>query len=205
MLKPILFTAALLASAGAAHAQTGSFTPGGSSPASGQTVIYNFDTTTPGAGNISGSNYQFLTGNGPNGVAPQSANPGGRYLSVLGGGLATITFSAPVTAFSFDWGSVDSYNTLTVLGSFGQRTFSGAAYVGSGGNGTSSGLFTFQGGGGTISSFSLASSSNSFEIDNVAVTAVPEPAAWAFMILGFGAVGATMRRRQRVTARYATA
>lgn len=27
------------------------------------------------------------------------------------------------------------------------------------------------------------------------ISAVPEPATWAFMILGFGAVGATMRRR----------
>lgn len=33
--------------------------------------------------------------------------------------------------------------------------------------------------------------------------AVPEPAAWAMMIGGFGAVGATMRRRQRVAVSYA--
>lgn len=33
-------------------------------------------------------------------------------------------------------------------------------------------------------------------LDDVAVTAVPEPGAWALMILGFGALGATLRRRR---------
>lgn len=33
------------------------------------------------------------------------------------------------------------------------------------------------------------------------VAAVPEPAAWLMMILGMGAVGFTMRRRQKVTTR----
>jgi hypothetical protein len=32
--------------------------------------------------------------------------------------------------------------------------------------------------------------------------AVPEPATWAMMLLGFGLVGAAMRRRQRQTVRY---
>lgn len=32
------------------------------------------------------------------------------------------------------------------------------------------------------------------------VAAVPEPATWAMMLLGFGAIGASMRRRRRVTA-----
>ena len=32
-------------------------------------------------------------------------------------------------------------------------------------------------------------------------SAVPEPSAWAFMILGFGAVGGSLRRRRRITAR----
>lgn len=32
--------------------------------------------------------------------------------------------------------------------------------------------------------------------------AVPEPAAWALMTLGFGAVGAALRRRPRVSARF---
>jgi hypothetical protein len=36
---------------------------------------------------------------------------------------------------------------------------------------------------------------------SAATAAVPEPATWAMMIAGFGAVGYAMRRRQKVTAR----
>ncbi len=36
-----------------------------------------------------------------------------------------------------------------------------------------------------------------------AVAGVPEPAAWGLMILGFGVVGGAMRRRQRVSVRFA--
>ena len=37
-------------------------------------------------------------------------------------------------------------------------------------------------------------------IDNVGVAGVPEPAAWGLMILGFGAAGATLRRRRAAIA-----
>jgi hypothetical protein len=40
-----------------------------------------------------------------------------------------------------------------------------------------------------------------FGVDRVFVTAaVPEPGTWAMMLLGFGAIGASMRRRRRVSA-----
>ncbi|RYD23268.1 MAG: PEP-CTERM sorting domain-containing protein [Lysobacteraceae bacterium] len=40
-------------------------------------------------------------------------------------------------------------------------------------------------------------SDDSFKLSSIGVTAaVPEPASWAMMIVGFGAVGATMRRRK---------
>jgi choice-of-anchor C domain-containing protein len=40
-------------------------------------------------------------------------------------------------------------------------------------------------------------------IDNVSITAVPEPATWAMMIGGFGLIGATARRRRTATVSYA--
>lgn len=51
------------------------------------------------------------------------------------------------------------------------------------------------------------SSSNRFggAIDNVMLSAVPEPASWAMMILGIGAVGFAMRRRQKGAARWSFA
>lgn len=36
-----------------------------------------------------------------------------------------------------------------------------------------------------------------------AIAAVPEPATWSMVIAGFGAIGATMRRRQRTAVRFA--
>jgi hypothetical protein len=42
----------------------------------------------------------------------------------------------------------------------------------------------------------LNSSQNAFEIDNIAVTTVPEPGTWAMMLLGFGALGFAIRRRK---------
>jgi hypothetical protein len=44
------------------------------------------------------------------------------------------------------------------------------------------------------------SSASPFQIDNVRLTAataaVPEPSTWALMLIGFGAVGSSMRRRR---------
>lgn len=42
-----------------------------------------------------------------------------------------------------------------------------------------------------------------FALPGVAIAAVPEPAAWALMIAGFGLVGAAARRRVRTTVTYA--
>ena len=50
--------------------------------------------------------------------------------------------------------------------------------------------------GAKVNQIILSSSQNSFEADNFAVAGVPEPATWAMMIMGFGAVGAMVRRRQ---------
>lgn len=53
---------------------------------------------------------------------------------------------------------------------------------------------TFTGGSGTA--FGAA-------LDNVSVTAVPEPATWAMMIVGFGFAGFAMRRRQAARVSFA--
>ena len=53
--------------------------------------------------------------------------------------------------------------------------------------GSTSGQFSFSDGGSSVFSYTTAG--------------VPEPATWALMILGFGAVGGAMRRRQLVAAK----
>jgi hypothetical protein len=52
----------------------------------------------------------------------------------------------------------------------------------------------------------ISTGSNAYNFDvgtsfSAATAAVPEPAAWAMMILGMGAVGFAMRRRSKVTTR----
>ena len=61
------------------------------------------------------------------------------------------------------------------------------------------GLFQVRGNAGeTFSGITLTSGANSFEIDNLAVTGVPEPATWAMMIMGLGTLGVAMRSRRKL-------
>ena len=50
----------------------------------------------------------------------------------------------------------------------------------------------------TLSFASKDATSFGAALDNVSVAAVPEPATWAMMILGFGLVGGSMRRRRAI-------
>ena len=68
---------------------------------------------------------------------------------------------------------------------------------------------SFNSGGATSAVLSLinantAPGGNDFAVDDIFLgtnsTVVPEPATWAMMIMGFGAVGATMRRRRLAVA-----
>jgi choice-of-anchor C domain-containing protein len=42
-------------------------------------------------------------------------------------------------------------------------------------------------------------------LDNVSIGAVPEPATWAMMIMGFGLIGGALRSRKAATVRFAAA
>jgi choice-of-anchor C domain-containing protein len=50
----------------------------------------------------------------------------------------------------------------------------------------------------TLAFNSLSAGSWGAALDNVSVSAVPEPATWAMMLLGFGLIGGAMRRRIRL-------
>jgi len=191
-----------LAAAPASAAIMFSFAPGLPSPGVGFVVVNNFDT----AAGITGSNFQIKTPpSDSQGAPPANSIPSGTpYLSVLGGGSATISFASAVTAFQFDWGSIDSFNTLRINSTGSDPIIVPGANFTNAANGNqvspgTNGLFTiWSTAGETFNSITLTTSGNSFEIDNLAI-GVPEPATWAMMILGFGGVGATMRRRRTMT------
>ena len=108
-------SAAIVASAAPASAAVVlAFGPGGSSPLAGLTIFEDFEMGGPSI--TSGFDYliQAPPSNGNGAVIATSTYPGPNYLTVLGGGSATISFGPGVNRFSFDWGSLDTYNTLTV-------------------------------------------------------------------------------------------
>jgi len=179
-----------------------SFTPGGFAPTPGFSVVNDFESGPAGFVGA-GAGFVIQNNNDPQGAPPASSVPfGTNYLSVLGGGTASYNFTGYVTRFQFDWGSLDSYNTLTINYTGGPSiVIPGTTFVNAA-NGNqvlplTNGLFSVNATGGEVfTSISLASSQNSFEIDNLA-TGVPEPATWAMMIIGFGGVGSMLRSARR--------
>ena len=202
--------AAAPASAVTFVAQNGSAAVFASSAAGAQVT---FDkAATPGFSVTGGAT---MTGN----VWNQGANPFGAsdnnvFMYVLSSSSATI--SSVANAFrniSLYLGSIDAGNKIEVLGNGGSvlRTYTGSELsdpAAANGNQTSAQtnrLVTFNATGNEqLTGLRFTSTVNSLEFDNVRFTAaVPEPATWAMMILGFGVVGYAMRRRPNL--RYAQA
>jgi len=179
------------------------FNAGSGATAPGTTVFQNFESYAPGAS--IGTNAAIYSA-----TALQAVRPGfgstGNFAAVLGGGSYTVNFG-PTNLFSFVLGSLDTYNTLTLkladnstVSYTGGQIIGGLAFAsGSHTSPTSNGVVTFNANGGPeIIGATFTSLRDSFEVDNLA-RGVPEPATWALMILGFGAIGSVMRRRQRAT------
>ena len=150
--------------------------------------------------NVTGHGYDFLTGDIPSRSAsiPGNTTP---YLSVDGGGEADIMFTDPVRSFSFDYSTVDTYNTLTIIyADHTTQSFSGTTILSGFPTGTTSGSLIVNGNGKLISGLQLNTSSAAFEVDNLSISSsvvgVPEAATWAMMVIGFGAIGAASRRRR---------
>jgi hypothetical protein len=187
---------ASFAVAGSANAAivTG-FLPGADAPLAGDTLLYDFTDGNLGILDPGAVNTVIQTGTNGSGAQNPFSVPGGNYLSVLGGGTATLTFDSLMRSISFNWGSLDTYNTLTIHWS-GGNVIPNPADGNQTQPGTNGLFFASVGAGESISGLTFASSQNSFEIDDISGSAVPEPATWAMMLLGFGAIGWQMRRRR---------
>jgi len=211
-----LLAMSLLAGPASAVVFTGS-TAGAPDPGDVGNVVIDFEGASLPDGIVfaPGSTYSILQGLVPH----QGYNPAGdetHYLAVPGAdhvdGSASLDFSAysgaPITRFSFYWGSIDRGNVLTATSSLGSLTLTGAELINAGyGSATSAR-------GNRRAYFSLAQgerllglsfeSPTAFEVDDIYLRTapVPEPASWAFLLLGFGLAGSAMRReRKTLTAR----
>lgn len=208
LLSSALLSAAALAAAQGAQALT--FVSYGTALPTGETLVTDFST----GANLSGGTLISGSKSGVNAAPAYSATPTfdtAQYLAVLGGQSATLTFAA-TREVSVYVGSLDDYNTLS-FGGAGGATYTGAqlgavsgAHDGNQTAPNTNGRFIFDFSA-PVTSATFASSTNAFEIANVASGStmpggpggVPEPASWALMLVGFGTAGAALRtsRRQR--------
>lgn len=147
-----------------------------------------------------------LTSDQPFADIPAGGVFGGSFLAAgpTVGNTAILTFTAPVSYLSFLWGSPDLYNALSITTNLGATVNFNAGGMGfpvTNGDQTFSQYVQFSGTGGHLIStvaFTNSPVINAFETANFAVTAgVPEPATWAMMLMGFGAMGVAMRRRRK--------
>lgn len=132
-----------------------------------------------------------------------------KYASVQGASSGTFSLDPGkfLTSFSFYMGSPDTYNTVVFHVAGGpDETFQGSAIWGGdsvyagGGDRTKGYRVYYNFGGAKVSSITFSSGQDAFEFDGLAGNAVPEPATWGLMILGFGGAGAMLRSRRRAVA-----
>jgi hypothetical protein len=216
MLRKALAAAAgtALLAGTATAATTISSTPFGLAAPAGTTILVDFDGGDAGlpAGITLTGSYSYNTGTSSgNQAAP--AGDATQYLVVPGtgqvNGSATLKSSTGHKSVSFYWGSIDSYNYVTLLDINGNAI--GPEYSGNTPNvadplangdqvlGGTNRRVTFTQAAGDPMIYGIQfrnSGSRAFELDNVAFGAVPEPATWAMLIAGFGLVGGAMRRRR---------
>ena len=211
----------------AAPTPTYLFTPGVYTPtaASATTIFEEFNVP---AGSFATTTNAFATESATGGTAVftgatnavgTAVNPDGgvdNYLAV-NAGTFTVDFTkggtvtSAIQYFSFSFGSLDNYNSLTLNFAGGGSIFlSGLAILtgnpllntAPGATPTSyapniSGRLNIYGNGGSaLNSVVFGSSQAAFEIDGLAA-ATPEPATWGMLILGFGMAGAALRVRRR--------
>jgi hypothetical protein len=144
---------------------------------------------------------------GCSGYSGNLPNDSTHYLTVPGGASATFTFDGLLSAFSLYMGSPDTFNSIEFFGGGGfHEVLSGTQmFQGDTSQDWAWGKrVNFDFGGFNVDKVVLSSTANSFEVDNAAAAfraAVPEPATWMTLIMGFGTLGAVLRRRRMAVAR----
>ena len=181
-------------------------------------AVVDFDSATPDGFTLAGGLVRKLDdGQGAEPAIAQGIKEASNYLSVNPGDTATLMSDVGFGTVSLYWGSIDRYNTLSLLDINGNSiaSFTGSDIVdpaaGDQWDGVDNRRVTFTVSGETSPIFGLQfdSSQPAFEVDNIGfygpavgsptlsnlVPSVPEPATWAMMLAGFGMVGAAMRKR----------
>ncbi len=142
------------------------------------------------SGNYGYSSVEYGAGFAPDGDYDYSngavGSPG--YLSQTFSDIAGVLYTVSGAAYGDGGGN---FNLDVDGASFGSGSDTGGAFVRYGGSFVGTGSDTL-----TITNQDDPGF-NKFDAFRVSSGAVPEPAAWALMLLGFGGVGAGLRRRAR--------
>jgi hypothetical protein len=154
----------------------------------------------PGFASLSGG----AVYNASQSFAAMPPNTVGNFLAAgpsSGNDTALLTFIPQTYSLTFEWGSPDSYNDLKITTTSGVYDFTVASLNISPGNGNQAFgqfiRFTTDTPGESILSAAFSSpGTDAFEVSNFQVAAIPEPATWAMMVLGFLGVGFMAYRRK---------
>lgn len=158
------------------------------------TVFQDFEKSIGYTGSVGTAS---ATGGKLNNALVKGSPPVGSDLQ-LGKNTYTVDFAAPVQFLSFIAKSPLKSTATINFANATSTTFDLAKIAGGAGN-SSAGLFIFDMlGQSGITSVAITGGTGNFRLDDFAAAA-PEPATWAMMIFGFGAVGAAMRRRKVTT------
>lgn len=182
----------------------------GFAPGSNPPTLTFAGSAGPINGTFSGSSGEICVTNGCGGSG-RFATSATAYFDVSS--TIGISFSTPIAAFGFYGTDIGDYNgqlTMTLIRNGGIDTVLNVPHT----LGAANGSLLFYGVIDTANPFDAIQFGNTqsgddfFGFDDMIVGdvqqvtgGVPEPSTWAMLILGFGAVGATLRRRQRQAAR----
>lgn len=174
-------------------------------------VLVDFDHRLPKGFTLAGGLIQDTS----NSSGAEPAGDTTAYLSANPGDPAELMSASGFRKVSLYWGSIDGYNTITLLGKDGKsiQSFTGLqVFAPANGNqsvGSTNRRVTFTTSGLTSAIYGLEfqSTSPAFEVDNIAfmspvrdckpIGSVPEPSTWAMMIGGLGLVGSSLRRSKK--------
>jgi hypothetical protein len=143
----------------------------------------------------------------PQGDTASLASGGNNYLAVAypnSAGTETIAFNKGFTEVGLYIGSIDTYNSITFLGT-GGTIITGSQILavtgGTSGDNANSDYVEFVDTtlGADITGVQFTTPEAAFEIDNLSVAnGIPEPSTWTMILIGFGLVGLQLRRRRVV-------
>ena len=154
---------------------------------------------TNGGGSWSGTGIVMNNqGGGSLGLYAEPYNDTTNYMAVLGGSSETVTYNHTYSELGLYWGSIDSYNVLTLVNTLtSQSAIVPVPPVDDGGQTSADSNRYFIVSGFAFNEAVFGSNINSFEFDNVAVAA-PEPSTWAMMLVGFAGFGFVTFRQSRM-------